>query len=150
MSEPVTFPSATPNIGLPLLLAGQTQKEFFVNQALGILDALHSRTVLASRPAPPPIAAEGDCYRVTAPAGQAWEGCENHLAIQIGGAWHFVAPLEGMSVFDAETGNALVYRESWQRAAAPAVPAGGAFIDAEARATIAQLIQTLQAIGVLA
>lgn len=150
MSDPVTFTSATPNIGLPLLLAGQAQKEFFVNQALGILDALHGRTVLASRPAPPPIAAEGDSYLVTAPAVQAWEGCENHLAIQIGGAWHFVAPLEGMNVFDAEDGNTLVYRAGWQRADAPAVQAGGAVIDVEARATISQLIQALRTIGIFA
>lgn len=62
MSEPIVFPSATPALGLPLLVAGQAQKEFFVNQALGLLDALHARAVIASRPAPPAAAAEGEPF----------------------------------------------------------------------------------------
>ena len=53
MSDPIAFPSTTPSIGLPLLIPGQAQKEFFVNQALCLLDALHMRAVTASQPAPP-------------------------------------------------------------------------------------------------
>lgn len=150
MSDPVTFTSATPNIGLPLLLAGQAQKEFFVNQSLAILDSLQSRSVLASLAQPPLVVQDGDCFRVTAPAVLAWVGCEDHIAIQIGGGWHFIAPREGMAVFDSAAGHALVYRSGWQRADAPTVPAGGAIVDVEARTTIDQLIQTLRASGILA
>jgi len=84
MSEPFTFTSSTPNIGLPLLIAGQAQKEFFLNQSLVIVDSLHRRSVIASQPAPPTNADEGDCFRITAPATQEWEGCEDHITIQIG------------------------------------------------------------------
>lgn len=150
MSDAVTFTSATPNIGLPLLLAGQAQKEFFVNQALAILDALHGQGVVASLAGPPSVAQDGESYRVTAPAVEAWEGCDNHIAVLIGGGWHFIAPREGMSVFDIAAGHALVFRSGWQRADAPAVPAGGTVIDAEARAAIGQLIQTLRSTGILA
>lgn len=149
MPDPVTFPAATPHIGLPLLIAGQSQKEFFVNQALSVLDALQARRVLASLPAPP-VAAEGDCYRVTAPATEAWAGREDHLAVLIGGGWHFIAPREGASLFDVAAGHALVFRSGWQRAAAPVVPVGGAVVDSEARAAVTQLIERLRAIGILA
>lgn len=54
MSDPVTFPSSTPAIGLPYLVAGQAQKEFFVNQSLCLLDALQMRTVKDPNPHRPP------------------------------------------------------------------------------------------------
>lgn len=149
MSDPVTFASITPNIGLPMLIAGQAQKEFFVNQAFGVLDALLGRRVLASL-SEPPAALEGDCYRVTALATQAWAGCEDHLAVLVGGDWHFVAPSEGMSVFDAAAGHALVFRSGWKSAVAPAAPTGGTVVDSEARAAILQLVQSLRVIGSLA
>ena len=65
MSEPFAFPSITPTIGLPLLTAGQAQKEFFVNQAFSLIDALHGRTVVASQSVPPATAPEGltICFR---------------------------------------------------------------------------------------
>lgn len=87
MSNPLNFSSTTQNIGLPLLIAGQAQKEFFVNQALDILDTLHPHAVVASQAAPPQSAVDGDCFRVTAPATQAWEGCESHLAVRVSGDW---------------------------------------------------------------
>lgn len=61
----------------------QAQKEFFVNQALCLLDALHDRAVTASRNTPPESPAEGSCYRITAPAGAAWSGRDDHIAVMI-------------------------------------------------------------------
>ncbi len=150
MSDPIAFASTTPTIGLPLLIPGQAQKEFFVNQALCLLDALHSRSVTASQPAPPQSLNEGGCFRVTAPAAGAWAGHEDKLAVWIGGDWHFVAPREGMQVFDLTAGHSIVYRSEWESAAAPAGPTGGTIIDTEARAAITSLIQALLAVGILA
>lgn len=149
MSEPITFPSTTPAIGLPLLIAGQAQKEFFVNQALCVLDALNARTVVSSVSAPPAIANAGESFRVTAPASAAWEGREDHLALLIGGDWHFVDPRDGMQVFDQTAGVQLVFKAGWQAATVPAVPTGGSVIDTEARAAIGGLIQSLLATGML-
>jgi len=149
MSQPVIFSSATPNIGLPLLSSGQAQKEFFINQALGILDALHRNTVSASQPAPPATADEGACLRVTAPATGAWAGCEDHIAIRIGEDWHFVAPREGMRLLDSGADQTLFYAAGWQSAEAPPVPAAGTVIDSEARATLSQLIQALRTLAIL-
>lgn len=150
MSDPIAFPSITPALGLPLLVAGQAQKEFFVNHALCLLDALHARAVVASQTTPPASPDEGDCYRVTAPAGAAWVGREDSLAILVGGDWHFVAPRAGLLVFDQTVGHVLVFRSGWQRPAAPQEPSGGSVVDTEARAAIAMLIQTLVATGALA
>lgn len=150
MSDPIALASSTPALGLPLLYAGQAQKEFFVNEALCLLDALHARAVTASQPAPPASAADGACYRVTSTATGAWTGQENRLAVLIGGAWHFVAPAEGMVVFDKATDGFVIFRSQWQPAADIAVPAGGTVIDVQARSALTALIAALKTMGVLA
>lgn len=150
MTQPIVFTSATPNIGLPLLIAGQAQKEFFLNQALGILDALHRHAVVASQPVPPADPGEGDCFRVTAPAQQAWEGCEDHLAVRIGGGWHFITPRVGMRLFDIAADTTLFFHSGWQIAAVPTDPANGTVIDVEARAAVSQLIDALRESGIFA
>lgn len=149
MPDSLTFPAATPNIGLPLLFAGQAQKEFFINQALGILDALHRAAVLASQPAPPDLVEDGDCYRVTGPAQSEWAGCEGHLAIRIGAAWQMIPPRDGMRLFDSAAGDWLFYRAGWHSSHAPALPVGGTVVDHEARIAVEQLILALQTVGVL-
>jgi hypothetical protein len=130
--------------------AGQAQKEFFVNQALCLLDALYPRTVRASQSAPPATPADGESFRVTAPASGAWAGRENQLAVRIGGDWHFVSPLEGMRVFDQAAGCVLLFRTGWLPCIAPPAPTGGTVIDVEARTAIAALMQALTTAGVLA
>ncbi len=150
MSDPIIFPSTTPVVGLPLLIAGQAQKEFYVNQALCLLDALHPHAVKASQSAPPTSAGDSDCYRVTGPATGAWAGREDCIALMIAGAWHFIAPVQGMALFDHAADYLLVFRSEWKRAQAPAQPAGGTVVDIEARAAIGALIQALRTVGVLA
>lgn len=150
MSDPIAFPSSTVALGLPLLVAGQAQKEFFVNQALCLLDALHMHTVRASQSTPPATATESDCYRVKAPATGVWAGHEDRVAVLIAGEWHYIEPVQGMALFDRAADNFLVYRSGWKAAQAPALPTGGTVVDVEARAAIAALIQSLKALGVLA
>ncbi len=149
MSDPTPFPSSTPALGLPLLIAGQAQKEFFVNQALCLLDALHMRTVKASQSAPPAIAIESDCFRVKAPAAGAWAGREDQVAVFIAGDWHFIVPAHGMTLYDRAADNMLVFRSGWKLAQAPTLPTGGTIVDTEARAAIGALIQSLKALGIL-
>ncbi len=104
----------------------------------------------ASVPAPPASAVDGACYRVTAPATGTWAGKEDRLAILVAGEWHFIAPAEGMTVFDRAAARIVIYRSHWQPASVVAVPAGGTVIDAEARAALAALITSLQIMGLLA
>lgn len=150
MSDPIAFPAATPVIGLPLLMAGQAQKEFFVNQALCLIDALSPQAVRASLAQPPADTLDGETFRVTAPAGGDWTGRENQIAVRIGGAWHFVSPSEGMRLFDRAAECVLLFRAQWHLSSAPDAPSGGTVIDLESRAAIAALIAALTTAGVLA
>jgi hypothetical protein len=150
MPDPIALASTTPALSLPLLFAGQTQKEFFINEALSLLDALHARAVTASQPAPPASPTEGACYRVTSQATGTWAGKDDRLAILVAGDWHFIAPVEGMLVFDRAAASFIIYRSDWQPASAVATPAGGSVIDFEARAALAALITALTTMSLLA
>lgn len=89
----------TPRLGLPYLLAGQSQKEITHNEALNLLDLLAQATVRdRSRTAPPETPALGDCHAVAAGASGAWAGRDGQIAAWYGG-WRFAAPRPGWSAW---------------------------------------------------
>lgn len=149
MATPIEFPSVTQNLALPLLFAGQAQKEFSINQALLALDAVMPRSVIASASAPPTAPAEGEAYRVLSGASGDWAGHEDDLALWIGGAWVFAPPTEGMVVYDRGAAVLVIYRDGWQSGSEPIAPTGGDTIDVEARTAIEGLIEALRTAGVL-
>lgn len=149
MTQPIAFPANTPAIGLPLLFAGQSQKEFFVNQAFSILDAVSLSAVIDSIDQPPTEAGDGDCYRVGSSAAGPWSGYADHLAVFVGGTWHFIPPAEGMLLFDRTAGQWLCFRSGWQAPGAPALAEGGSVVDIEARATLTQLLESLRIMGLI-
>lgn len=149
MSDPITFTSATPRLALPLLFAGQAQKEFTVNQAHARIDALLHAAIEGEANDPPATPADGDCWLVgSAPSGE-WESYSDQLACYETGTWIFVVPRDGMRLLDRSTGQLKLYRGAWTAPAAPSAPSGGTTIDAEARAAIADLITVLADAGVL-
>lgn len=83
-----------------------------------------------------------------APAG-GWNGRAGQLAGRQAGGWLFIAPRDGLRVFDKAARQAALYDGEWLRAAAPESPAGGSTIDAEARTAIDNLIETLRVAGIL-
>jgi len=150
MTDPVVFTSASPRFAIPLLFAGQAQKEVFVNEAHALIDVLLHPAVEGAANDPPPGPASGESWLVgPAPSG-AWTGHAGELASWQAGEWVFAAPRDGMRVLDRATGQDIRYLGGWQRAAAPPAPDGGAIIDAEARAAIAALVTALIGAGVLA
>lgn len=149
MAEPISFPSTTVNISLPLLFSGQAQKEFFLNQALAMLDAVIVWSVEDTMDAPPPNTQEGHCYLVSSNASGDWQGHDDEIAVRIGGAWQFISPVNGMDVFDRTLGQKLFFRTSWEAAAVPQEPTGGAVVDNEARAAIVEILNSLQNLGIL-
>lgn len=148
MATPIAFPSTTSNLSLPLLFSGQAQKEFFLNQALSIIDALLLACVVETRAAPPAAPLEASCYLVGGTPTGEWMGHDDELAVHIGGAWQFILPKDGLKVFDQNAGAVLLYRSGWQVAIEPALPSGGSTVDSEARGVIAQLIAELRKVGV--
>lgn len=148
MSDPVTFTSTTARFALPNLFPGQAQKEFFVNESLARLDAVLHPAIEAEMPGPPASPVDGQAWLVANGAAGDWAGHEGKLAAWQSGGWIFVAPVDGMIIFDRSTGGSLAFTGTWQRLVAPSVPTGGTTTDSEARAAIASIIASLQGAGI--
>ena len=119
---------------------------------------------------PPAAPAAGDSYLVAVGATGAWTGQGEALAVYGEGGWRFVAAREGLRVWVADEAIEAIYRAgAWEygvlrgagvtvggikvvgeQQGGVAAPTGGATIDAQARATLSQLIVTLRAHGLIA
>lgn len=150
MISPSAFSPTTQQFGLPLLYQGQAQKEFFVNQAFAVTDAVLQFAVQTSASAPPEEAFDGTCFRIVASASGEWSGLEDRLAIRISGGWHYVVPHDGMRIFDRSTGQFLLFRETWVAVSEPSLPSGGNTVDSEARTAIGEILETLRNAGIFA
>ena len=102
----------TPRLGLPLLVAGQVQKELFHNEALALVDLLLAGSVEAG--AADRAAAEPGAGRLLsrrrAGASGAFAGHESTLAGWSAGGWRFVVPVEGMRLTERASGVELAFR----------------------------------------
>ncbi len=158
-------------LALPLIAPGQAQKEMTHNEALARLDMLVQPVVRGiATTAVPTAPALGECWIAGAKLSGAWTGQEGALACWTAGGWRFVAPFEGMSVWNAATQMvAMRIDGAWvsgevnarqikvdgvrvltTRQAAIERPSGGGLIDAEARTALNAIIATLVAHGLTA
>jgi len=89
--------SNTPRLGIPELTAGQAIPETTENEAKRYLEQGAGFFIVIDKTltAPPGSPAEGDAHIVAATATGAWTGKEKNIAFYMGGAWSFVAPIEG-------------------------------------------------------
>lgn len=151
MSDPLTFDSATPRHSLPLLFPGQAQKEFYVNEAHALIDALLHCAIKGVADAPPVAPEDGACWLVgSAPTG-AWADQPGKLACRQLGNWLFLPPREGLVVLNTATGQVMRFvGGGWAAPSTPALPAGGAVIDSELRTAFAALVSTLAMAGIFA
>jgi hypothetical protein len=148
MSDPFLFDSVSPRFGLPLLYAGQSQKEAFVNEAHALADALLHCAIEGEATVPPVTPDDGANWLVGAGATGDWAGQDGKLACRQTGNWLFVSPRDGLHLLDRSTGQERRFFETWRIAQEPVEPSGGSVVDAEARAAILQLIAALKVAGI--
>ncbi|WP_240885562.1 DUF2793 domain-containing protein [Sphingomonas sp. SFZ2018-12] len=160
----------TPRFSLPMLYAGQAQKELTHNEALVAIDTLLHLVVRGTTGLPPEDPTPGDCWIVGAPATDVWTGREGQIATWTTGGWRHHVPTVGMSAWSIVDGVMLTWLGAeWSQgelrgtrfqvagmqvvgARQPAIadPSGGAVVDQQARATIAALLSALRAHGLIA
>lgn len=150
MTDPLSFSSASPRHALPLLFAGQSQKEVVVNEALLAADILLHPAIEAVTSGPPTAPANGQCWLVgTGPTG-AFAGQTDRIAAWSEGGWRFLAPREGVRVYDIAAAAYRLYAGgAWHLASVPTAPNGGSVVDSEARGAIATIIASLRTAGVI-
>ncbi len=163
--------TATDRFALPLLHAGQAQKEISHNEALTAIDLLlHPSVLSAGIDSPPADPAPGEGWIVGDSPDGDWEDHPQAIASWTGGGWRFVAPREGLAVWLQDAGTVARYAGgAWEvgivpcdrimvggvqvvgeRADAIAAPSGGAIVDAEAREAIEMLLDALRTHGLIA
>lgn len=162
---------ASNRLALPLLQAGQAQKELYHNEALARLDLIVAAAALSIGDDIPPAAPDpGQCWIVGSSPSGAWAGHADTLAGWTDAGWRFVDAPEGAVVWSVADG--LWARRSaagWSigdlpasslriggvqvvgdRQAAIAGPSGGTTVDGEARTAVAAVLAALQAHGLIA
>jgi Protein of unknown function (DUF2793) len=150
MTDPLSFSSVSPRFALPMLFAGQSQKETSVNEALLMADVLLHPAVEAVLATPPASPSNGKCWLVASSATGPFSGQTDRIAAWSEGGWRFLVPSEGMRVYDIAAAAYRIYSGGiWRLAAAPAAPSGGNVIDSQARAAIAAIITALRNVGML-
>lgn len=143
------FDSRTPRFDLPLLFAGQAQKEGFVNEIAARLDALLFLTIEAEAASPPADAVDGKSWLVAnSPIGP-WAGRAGLIASRQSGNWLFTQPLLGMRIYNKAAKQEMYYHNDWRTAARPSTPTGGSTVDAEARTAVNAIIAALVSAGIV-
>lgn len=161
----------TARLGLPLLSAGQAQKELTHNEALALLDLFAQAVVVAvGIDTPPDAPGPGQCWIIGATPTDAWAGHAHHLAGWTDGGWRFCPPIAGLRAWNlADATEARYETAGWtfgilrgsqlkiagtqvvgERQPAIVGPAGGTVIDTEARSAVVAILAALHAHGLIA
>lgn len=161
---------ATERYGLPLLQAGQSQKEITHNEAVVRTDALlHPSVESLSLTSPPSSPTTGQAWIVGSGANGDWAGQDHAIAAFQAGGWTFVVPSEGCLAWVRDEGVfALFGTGGWETGSWPVnglslggdamlttrqpaivAPTGGTTVDAEARIAIGHVLDILRAHGLI-
>ena len=133
----------------PERIAGQTQKETFVNEMAARIDALLHGAIEGEQAAPPTAPADGLAWLVAAGASGDWTGQSGKIAARQAGNWLFSVPHDGIKLLNRATGQEIRYSGGWKAAARPAAPSGGTVIDSQARSAIAAILTALTSAGIV-
>jgi hypothetical protein len=160
---------ATSRLNLPLMAAGQSQKEMTHNEALLRIDLLVQAVVMSGpQSAPPTNPLEGQSWIVGKFPTGIWVGKEDYLVQWTRNGWLFVPPFEGLSAWAVTGGRSWRFgagrwsdaleassvRIAGTQVIGPqqppiAIPQGGTNPDTEARTAISMVINSLRAHGLI-
>ena len=143
------YDTRTPRHDPPLLFAGQTQKERFINELAARVDALLHVAIEAELATPPSAPTDGQAWLVAPSPSGDWTGQAGLIAARTAGNWLFFAPIAGMTLLNKATGQQLRFVTAWQSPAKPTLPAGGSTIDTEARSTISAIVAAMVVAGIV-
>ena len=102
--------SDTPSLVLPYLAASQAQKHVTHNEALSLLDGLVHLTVVSRVVATPPASPlDGVRYLVPASPTGEWVGKSGKIALRMEGAWRYLTPGEGFTLWVSDEDKFLVF-----------------------------------------
>lgn len=144
--------------GLPLLVAGQGQKEITHNEALVLLDVALGCIVERRDLVEPPVAPLlGQCWLVPPEAVLEWEGKSDQVASWTEGGWRFLDLPVGANLYVRVGHERLRRLESgWQPDALSGAPfaavlnpTGGSLIDSEARTAVNAILETMRNLGLI-
>lgn len=145
----------TPHLSLPLLVAGQAQKELTHNEALILLDAVAGAVIIvegAPSNTPPVALSAGQAWLVGPDPVDSWAGQGDAIAVWTYGGWRFLPPRPNLCVRVGVQGPRLWYRDGgWK--SPPVGPAIGAMVnanDAELRQAVELICEILRSEGMLA
>lgn len=160
----------TDRLSLPLLAAGQAQKDIVHNEALLRLDMACQASIQSADLATPPASpAPGDCWIVGAAPTGPWTGRADAIAGWTLNGWRFVAPGAGWRAWVLDRAHMMRFDgASWvdeavrsdgyfvagmrviaARQSPIAGPSGGATVDVEGRVAIEAILATLRAHGLI-
>ena len=141
----------TPRMQLPMLAAGQAQKEVTHNDALIHIDSLlFPHVEAAGVNAPPANPVAGQAWIVgDGPIG-AWLGKAHQLAIWSIGGWRYVTlPLGSVIPVGNPRKMWRCAHDGWHPPVTVNLPTGGVTVDAEARHALDSLIAAITDYGVI-
>ena len=152
--------AATSRMALPLLAAGQAQKEITHNEALQLPDMAVQTVVQGAPLAAPPVAPAADAvYLVAAGATGEFAGHDGAMATWSAGGWRFPSTASGISLRRGGWHVGLAVRRIGWRSTVAGIdpgtsaigaPSGGSMVDAEARAWITEILVLLRALRLIA
>lgn len=164
MSLPITTRHA-----LPLLSAGQAQKEIAHNEALLIADFAMNPVVETIGETPPAEPGIGRAWIVGPEPVGLWAGRAGEVACWTAGGWRFLAPFEGLHAWRRDLSLWAMHDGSgWvtgvtraaaflvggvqvvgERQGAIPTPTGGETVDEQARAGVSAILAALRAHGLI-
>lgn len=148
MPDPL-FDSRTARFDLPLLFAGQAQKENFVNEMAARVDTLLHLAIEGEQAAPPASPVDGQAWLVASGATGDWTGQTGKIAARQAGNWLYAAPRDGMKLLNRATEQEIRFSGGWKVAMRPSVPSTGAVVDSEARSAISAILTALTTAGIV-